>query len=142
MALARAASVASGIAHPIGIFGVFSPRRYWISRLLAALPGVIAGPCLPPFRTLAKSATESELAGVEPPWQDAQLACNDGRILSRKMDSLESAAGRRLALSRGTTTYRRPTMIDSLHDWAAALTSWSSNHPGGGTFWSANTSPG
>src|SRR2546430_8064085 len=46
IALVRAVTVTSGIDPPIGIFGVLSPRTYWISRLLEALPGVIAGPCL------------------------------------------------------------------------------------------------
>ena len=81
--------------------GVFSPRRYWMSRLPAALAGAIAGPCLPPFKTLLKSATDNELAGVEPPWHDAQLAWRDGRILPRKMDSFESSPARRVALLAG-----------------------------------------
>src|SRR5580693_2397416 len=72
MAAARAVTVASGSDPPIGIFGVFSPRTYWISKLEAEEPGVIAPPCLPPFRTLERSATESDPAGVDTVWQDAQ----------------------------------------------------------------------
>ena len=64
------------------------------------MPGVIAGPCLPPFRTLPKSVIENELAGVEPAWHDVQLACRDGRILDRKIDSLESAASKAAVESR------------------------------------------
>src|SRR5712671_5912527 len=40
-----------------------------------------------------------------------QLACKDGRILSRKMVSLESAAGSRPAQSSETMKYRKPTII-------------------------------
>src|SRR5262245_31216835 len=100
----------SGIDPLMGILGVFSPRRYWMSKLSDDFPGRIAAPCLPPFSTPRQSPTENDPAGVAPPWQEAQLACKVGRIFSRKMDSFLSAASTPPAAASMAIQRRKPAI--------------------------------
>src|SRR5258708_3077177 len=102
MALASAAVVESGIDPPLGILGDFSPRRYWISRLLGELPGVIGGPCLPAARTPAKSAIARELAGVRHRGRMRNWPAKSGALCRERSirSSRRRVANRRIAARR------------------------------------------